>query len=266
MVAPIGSSMMLVGGSQYGQLDAAFDELTQSVALGASHPLFLAPGCFFQSPAYSFGASTGDISDCPAPTCAMWAAASGGSGSYASVPSGQMTRDSGTQQRPPCPQYSVAGAEGLIEVAGMGAANSYVSTRVNYELPLVASTMHATSMYGVCTRLTNDGGDAFDYGSPSSSGSQSNCYSACSPSSGDALIFSTPPIQCVPADVYTSPSESDSFLYSSADHEMPVAFIVGQSSPEYEHDAATGCPHSSPEHETAYFGCESYSSPETWPR
>ena len=208
MVAPIGSSMMLVGGSQYGQLDAAFDELTQSVALGASHPLFLAPGCF-QSPAYSFGASTGDISDCPAPTCAMWAAASGGSGSYASVPSGQMTRDSGTQQRPPCPQYtakaeySVAGAEGWIEVAGMGAANIYVPTRVDCELPLVASTMHATkrllrcSSSGVYTRLTNDRGDAFDYGSPSSSVSQSNCYSTCSPSSGDAFIFSTPPIQYV---------------------------------------------------------------------
>ncbi len=74
------------------------------------------------------------------------------------------------------------------------------------------------------------------------------------------------PIQFVPTEVYTGPSESDSFLYSSDDHEMPVAFIVGQSSPEYEHDAATGCPHSSPEHETAYFGCESYSSPETWPR
>ena len=55
----------------------------------------------------------------------------------------------------------------------MGAANSYVPTRVDCELSLVASTMHATkrllrcSSNGVYTRLTNDRGDAFDYRSPS---------------------------------------------------------------------------------------------------
>ena len=65
-----------------------------------------------------------------------------------------------------------------------------------------------------------------------------------------------------PADVHTSPSKSDSFLYSSDDHETPVASIVGHSSPEYEHDAATGFPHSSPEHQTASFSCKSYPSPD----
>ena len=259
MVAPIVGSVMLVGGSKYEQLDAAFDELSQSIASGVSpsSKLCLAPACFSDHlRAYSFGVSTRDTSDGPIPMAPTWAATSGACETYAR----KTTRDPGAPQSSPYPQFSVAAAGCRIEPAGMGFASSGDPTRVNYEVPEAASTMFITSTYGVYT-LTDDGSDALDYSSPSSA-SQSNCYSACSPSSCDALIFSTPPIQCVPADVYTSPSESDSFLYSSADHEMPVAFIIGHSSPEYEHDAATGFPHSSPEHETAYFGCESYSSPD----
>ena len=256
MVAPIVGSVMLVGGSKYEQLDAAFDELSQSAALGGSPPsrLCLAPACFSDhSRAYSFGASTRDISDSPAPTAPTWATASSASGTYAQLPPRRQTaRDSGTPQSSLYPQFSVAAAGGWIEPAGMGFAGSG-----DYKLPMAASTMYSTSMYGVYT-LTDDGGDALDYGSPSSA-SQSNCYSACSPSSSDRVIVSTPPIEYVPADEYMTASEADSFVYVSRDqHKMPAAYVVGCSS--LEHDPATGCTRPSPDHEAAFFGYESHSS------
>ena len=150
----------------------------------------------------------------------------------------------------------------------MGFASSGDPTRVNYEVPEAASTMFITSTYGVYT-LTDDGGDALDYSRPSSA-SQSNCYSACSPSSSDRAVVSTPPMEYVAADEYrgtepyTEPSETDSVAYSAPNqHEMPVAYVVGYSSPERGDAAATGCPQSLPDHEAAYWGYESYwSSPD----
>ena len=267
MVAPIVGSTMLVGGSKYEQLDAAFDELSQSIASGVSpsSKLCLAPACFSDHlRAYSFGVSTRDTSDGPIPMAPTWAATSGGCGTYAR----KTTRDPGAPQSSPYPQFSVAAAGCRIEPAGMGFASSGAPTRVNYKLPEAASTMYITSTYGVYT-LTDDGGDALNYRSPSSA-SQSNCYSACSPSSSDRAVVSTPPIEYVAADEYrgtepyTEPSETDSAAYSAPNQqEMPVAYVVGYSSPERGDTAATGCPQSLPDDEAAYWGYESYwSSPD----
>jgi hypothetical protein len=270
MVAPIVGSTMLVGGSKYEQLDAALDELSQSIASGGSPPskFCLAPAFFSDHfRAYSFGASTRDTSDGPAPTAPTWAATSGASGTCAQLPSRQTNRDSGSLQS--YPRFSVAAAGGRIEPAGMGFASSVDPTRVNYELvPEAASTMFITSTYGVYT-LTDDGSDALDYSSPSSA-SQSNCYSACSPSSSDRVVVSTPPIEYDAADEYRNtepyaePSETNSFVYSALDqHEMPQACVVGYSSPERGNDAATGCAQPLPDHEAAYLDYESYlSSPD----
>ena len=268
MVAPIVGSTMLLGGSKYEQVDAALDELSQSIASGGSPPskFCLAPAFFSDHfRAYSFGASTRDTSDGPALTAPTWAAASGACGTYAQLPPRQTNRDSGTLQSSPYPQFSVAAAGGRIEPAGMGFASCGDPTRVNYEVPEAASTMFITSTYGVCT-LTDDGGDALDYSSPSSA-SQSNCYSACSPSSSDQVVVSTPPIEYGAADEYrdtepyAEPSEINSFVYSAPDrHKMPQACVVGYSSPEHGDDAAIGCPQPLPDHEAAYFDYESYSS------
>jgi hypothetical protein len=139
--------------------------------------------------------------------------------------------------------------------AGMGLGSSVIPARANYELPVVASTIAGTSMYGVYT-VTDDGlgGDALDCGSPASAGvSESNCYSAFSlGSSSDSVIVSTPPLHYVPAEEYPDAFEADQFVYSSlGQHEIPVASVVGFSSPS--HDAATGWAHPPPEHETASF-------------
>ncbi len=82
------------------------------------------------------------------------------------------------------------------------------------------------------------------------------------------MVVSTLPIASVPADEYTSPSDTNSFVYSSpGEHEIPLAYVGGHSSPEHEHDAAAGCPQSSHEcsgsaHEVVFSSYESYSSPD----
>jgi hypothetical protein len=83
------------------------------------------------------------------------------------------------------------------------------------------------------------------------------------------MIVSAPPIESVSADEYASRSETNPFVYSSpGEHEMPLAYIVGHSSPEHELDAAAGCSQSSPEqcsgsaHEAVFSSYESYSSPD----
>jgi hypothetical protein len=262
MVAPIVGSVMLVGGSKHGQLDAAFSELSQSVGLGGVPPSTLssAPACASvsgHSRAFSFGASTRDMHG-PTPTAPTWTAVSGASGTYAHLPIGQAFHNPGAPQFSPHPQFTVAEVGGWI-ATGMGFGSSVIPARANYELPVVASTIAGTSMYGVYA-VTDDGlgGDVLDCGSPASAGvSESNCYSAYSlGSSSDTVIVSTPPLHYVPGEEYPDAFEADRFVYSSPgqhDSELPVASVVGFSSPS--HDAATGWAHPSefPEHETASF-------------
>jgi hypothetical protein len=126
MVAPMVGSMMLVGGSRIGELDAAFDELSRSVGFGGSPPnkLCFAPASFLdQSRVYSFGSSKGDVSDGSALTGPTWVAASGPAEPYALLPSIRTTQQSDAPLFSH-PKFSLAAAGGWIseniQPAGIG--------------------------------------------------------------------------------------------------------------------------------------------------
>jgi hypothetical protein len=237
MVAPMVGSMMLVGGSRIGELDAAFDELSRSVGFGGSPPnkLCFAPASFLdQSRAYSFGAS--------------WGTAPGAA---------ERTEESGAPLSLQYPEFSLAAAGGWIEPAGIGMASGDFRTSVTYKSPLAASTVYSTSMYGMYT-LTDEGGDVSDYGT-SSSASHSDRYYACSPSGSDGVIVSAQPVEYVPSDEYTNLSDIDSFVGSSPTGQHEMACAVAYSSPGHDHDVATNGEWSSPGHEAP--PSEPYSPP-----